>query len=67
MKLNDLILTFNHNMTFAIEYNDDIFKYQDPQELYDDYMFFDEVKDKNIVEIWNAPCLYNSIVIVVEG
>lgn len=66
MKLIDLLNTFDSAMPFAITYKGETYKYTDGLELYDDCVFYDEIRDKLVTLIWYSKALYNCIVIEIE-
>ena len=66
MKLYELINAFDNDVTFAITYKGETYKYVDGLELYDDYMFYDEIRDKVVTLIWHSRSLYNCLVIEIE-
>ena len=63
MKLYQLIMLLDADTEFAISYGREIVKYTNRDELYEDFVFFEEVKDKEVYNIWNSKNLYGCIVI----
>ena len=63
MKLRDLLSVLEPGTPFAIGYELETYKYECVEELCEDFVFYEEIRDKVIYSIWYSKSLYNCMVI----
>ena len=66
MKLQQLIDLMDGDTAVVIAYQYENYKYQSVEELKEDYMFYEEIRDKSIKHIWHSRTLYGCIVLEIE-
>ena len=66
MRFCNLAAVLAPNAPITIQYNTVTVRYHSLDELRSDYIFYDDILFKRVIEIWYSASLYNSIVIVLE-
>lgn len=66
MKLCELFAVMHPRMPVTVQYDGNTIHYDSVEELREDYMFYDVILWRRVVEIWHSKNLYNSMVIVLE-
>lgn len=66
MKLHDLMNVIDCSTPFVIKYLLKDYQYDDPAELTGDYMFYEDIRNKEVTLVWNSRSLYGCIVIEIE-
>lgn len=66
MRLCNLTMLMADNMPITIQYKGETVRYDSLADLREDYMYYDIVLFRKVVEIWHSQTLYNSIVVVLS-